>query len=488
MSMLLPFSMSGNSNRKNATCIRSALIHLFLLLCAGAAFAASNAWDSVLIADVPHVTQRPDFCGEACTEMWLRKLGHAITQNDVFNASGVDPLKARGCYAPEMASTLKQLGFSVGDVWSKVPAGSNEALQAQWTALHADLKKGIPSMVCMRTDNTASAREHIRLILGYDAKDQEVIYHEPAEKNGEYARMKLSEFLDCWPLKYETNLWTVIRFRLESGTINKPAHSEGFSNADYAQHMMTLKQIMPTKGFTVVIRNPFVVIGDEPPDMVRRRAEQTVAWATEKLKKAYFKKDPARIIDIWLFKDKKSYEKHAREIFNDTPTTPYGYSSTEHNALIMNIGTGGGTLVHEMVHPFIDTNFPICPSWFNEGLASLYEQSAERNGEIVGLTNWRLAGLQAAIRDQEVPSFKALTSTTKWGFYQDDRTTNYAQARYLCYYLQEKGLLTKFYHEFVKNCGHDPTGYETLKTVLGEKDMDAFKIKWEQFVLSLTFP
>ena len=32
-------------------------------------------------------------------------------------------------------------------------------------------------------------------------------------------------------------------------------------------------------------------------------------------------------------------------------------------------------LVHEMVHPFMDADFPACPAWFNEGLASLYEQS-----------------------------------------------------------------------------------------------------------------
>jgi len=35
---------------------------------------------------------------------------------------------------------------------------------------------------------------------------------------------------------------------------------------------------------------------------------------------------------------------------------------------------------------------------FNEGLASLYEQSAERDGRIIGQTNWRLRGLQSAIR------------------------------------------------------------------------------------------
>ena len=47
-----------------------------------------------------------------------------------------------------------------------------------------------------------------------------------------------------------------------------------------------------------------------------------------------------KIIDIWLFKDKESYQRHTRELFGETPTTPFGYYSDEHRALIMNIATG----------------------------------------------------------------------------------------------------------------------------------------------------
>ena len=124
----------------------------------------------------------------------------------------------------------------------------------------------------------------------------------------------------------------------------------------------------------------------------------------------------------------------------------------------------------------------------NEGMGSLYEQSSGEELKIRGLTNWRLAGLQEAIRAKKVPSFEALTGTTDNEFYRQDRGTNYAQARYLCYYLQEKGLLEKFYHDFSANHEEDPTGYETQKRILGENDMQAFKTKWEKFVLGLRFP
>lgn len=267
---------------------------------------------------------------------------------------------------------------------------------------------------------------------------------------------------------------------------NTPKAAAGFTDADYAQHLEKLKKKVP-QGFTVLIQKPFVVIGNESPIMVRRRAEYTVKWAAQRLKRMYFPKDPDDIIDIWLFKDKLSYRKYTWEIFRDKPNTPFGYSSPKHKALIMNIATGGGTLVHEMVHPFVAANFPECPAWFNEGLGSLYEQSMGKGDEIIGLTNWRLAGLQEAIRKNAVPSFKTLTSTTGFSFYQEDPGTNYAQARYLCYYLQGKGLLKKFYHKFHTNYKKDPTGFETLKQILGESDMDAFKKKWERFVLQLKF-
>ena len=259
------------------------------------------------------------------------------------------------------------------------------------------------------------------------------------------------------------------------------------SAKDYEAHVALLKKRLPP-GFSVVIQEPFVVIGDGGLAAVSRSATGTVKWAVDHLKADFFKDDPEEILDVWLFKDRESYNKYTKEIFNDNPGTPYGYFSHKHKALIMNIGTGGGTLVHEIVHPFMYANFPECPPWFNEGLGSLFEQANERDGHIIGMTNWRLAGLQKAIKAGTVPSFKALTAMTSGEFYNEDRGTNYAQARYLCYYLQERGLLIQFYKEFVANQKQDPSGFKTLKKVLGEEDMEKFKTKWEAFVLKLTFP
>ncbi len=268
--------------------------------------------------------------------------------------------------------------------------------------------------------------------------------------------------------------------------LSSTAHAE----LDYDAHIANLRATYDLDNFTIVRADPFVVIGDEPPEEVHSRAEHTVRWAVRKLKAEYFDHDPNHIIDVFLFKDRASYERHGQAFFNITPHTPYGFYSSAHRALIMNIATGGGTLVHEIVHPYVEANFRgrACPAWFNEGLGSLYEQSAERGGRIVGLTNWRLPILQKAIRAGDVPPFRELCSTTPHAFYAMDRGSNYAQARYLCYYLQQRGLLKTYYQRFHANIEDDPTGYQTLKQVLGITDMDRFQRDWEKWILTLRFP
>jgi hypothetical protein len=268
-----------------------------------------------------------------------------------------------------------------------------------------------------------------------------------------------------------------------------PALAVSFSEADFARHIAALEGEVKKKAgpaeFSYITQKPFVVIGDETKQAVQQHAEGTVKWAVDRLKLDFFTNDPKEILDIWLFKDAASYEKHARLLFGETPTTPYGYYSSHHKALIMNIETGGGTLVHEIVHPFMEANFPACPPWLNEGLGSLYEQCGDVNGHIHGFTNWRLPGLQRSIKSGNLPSFKTLTAMDSKAFYNEDKGTNYAQARYLCYYLQEKGLLVKFYQEFLTHQKEDPGGFNTLQKILAERDMDAFKTKWEKYVLGL---
>ncbi|MFT5122777.1 MAG: hypothetical protein ACI97B_001409 [Verrucomicrobiales bacterium] len=448
-----------------------------------------SAPKSVLLENIPHIEQQPDFCGEACVAMFLQHLGKPHTQEDVFNASGLDPVEGRGCYTRELQAALIAMGFDPGKAAYTISATKAQSKMHQhFSAVHADLLQGIPAILCMHYNDQPKTTEHFRLIVGYDAKTDEVIYHEPAEADGGYKRMKRSLLYTLWPLKYDRTNWTLIRMALKPKQLKAPIAHASFSDAAYAQHILALKKRLPSDDFHIVLQRPFVVIGNEKPEQVRLRAEQTVHWATTHLKEQYFTRDPEEILDVWLFKDAKTYNKYNQEMFGGSPTTPFGYYSRQYKALVMNINTGGGTLVHEIVHPFMESNFPGYAAWFNEGLASLYEQCGERKGQMVGFTNWRLAGLKKAITSGEVPTFQRLCSTTTDEFYHQDRGTNYSQARYLCYYLQEKGLLKTYYETYRANADSDPSGYESLKQVLKQPDMKAFQKSWEAFVTRLRFP
>ena len=204
---------------------------------------AENSYRDALIKGVPHVKQRPDFCGEACVEMVLRKLGKKGDQDYVFNMSGLDPANGRGCYSADLNRALQRIGFKPGQVFFNIDVShaANE-IEAQWKSLHADLLQGIPSIVCMHYDAKPQTTEHMRLVVGYSAASDEVVYLDPADTSAAYRRMKRSVFLSLWPLKYEQAQWLIIRFRMEPADIKEPPATSGITDADYAQHILTTQE------------------------------------------------------------------------------------------------------------------------------------------------------------------------------------------------------------------------------------------------------
>lgn len=260
-----------------------------------------------------------------------------------------------------------------------------------------------------------------------------------------------------------------------------PAAAEPSAD-DLQKRRDALEARLAGQGYTVVIEPPFVVIGDEPARTVKHRASGILRWSIRLLEAEYFKARPDKLIEVWLFKNESSFRKGAKKFFGDDPDTPYGYYSSEHDAMVMNIGPGAGTLVHEVVHPYIEANFPDGPSWFNEGLASLYERPTEKNGRIWGLPNWRLPNLKKQIATNALPDLGTLLGTSRNEFY-DAPFDSYAYARYLLLYLQDQGKLTRFYEAFVAD-QRDLTGRTALEAVLGEK-LETFEPRWRKWAAAL---
>ena len=246
------------------------------------------------------------------------------------------------------------------------------------------------------------------------------------------------------------------------------------------------KPKLDAEGFSYTTSGPFVIAGDGGRAKLARYRDGTVVAAERALRATYFDKPPADPVLILLFERPGPYRRLAKKWFGDDDVPHFGFFRRSDGVMLMNVGTGTGTLVHELVHALMAPDFPDVPDWFNEGLASLYEQCSLSGDTIKGHENWRLPDLQQAIRTDKLRPLAEMIEDEQ--FYDAKLTgINYAQARYLMFYLQEKGLLKEYYRRFRDNVKADPTGLKTLKQVLKTDDLDDFDKTWRKWVLTLRF-
>ena len=95
--------------------------------------------------------------------------------------------------------------------------------------------------------------------------------------------------------------------------------------------------------------------------------------------------------------------------------------------------------------------------------------------------------LQEGLAKGHWVSLKNLLATTESQFYADPHGMHYAEARYLCYYVQSQDKLREFYKEFVSNSDDDPTGVKTLCHVLEKESIEAVEKDLLNFVRSLKY-
>jgi hypothetical protein len=237
-------------------------------------------------------------------------------------------------------------------------------------------------------------------------------------------------------------------------------------------------------GFLVERDGVFVVAGNLSRRQFDAYLQHTIGAGARALWNAYCTKKPDYLITIYLFRDDKSYRHWAKELFGDRDVSHFGYYRPWDQTLVMNIGTGGGTLVHELTHALVKPDFPDIPTWFDEGLGSLHEQCSLAGGGIVGLVNWRLPAVQEAVRKGALVPLTRLVATTTAEFRGAKESLHYAEARYLCMYLQKLGVLKRFYREFRDGFKEDRTGAKTLVKVTG-KPLADLEREWVAWVKTL---
>ena len=224
----------------------------------------------------------------------------------------------------------------------------------------------------------------------------------------------------------------------------------------------------------------FVVATRLPEGKLFRFKHYTLRPAAHAMWHSYFDRRPDYPITIYLFTDDPSYRRFSRRVLGLTNVGTYGYYAPRWEALAVNLTTGEGTLIHELTHALMKPDFPGCPVWFDEGLATLHEEARIERGVLVGRLNWRLADLEQALAAGRVIPLPQLLSTSWKAF----TSLHYAEARHLVLYLQRQGLLERFYRQFRRNHRHDPTGARTLVAVTGRR-LPQLEQEWLAWVRQL---
>jgi hypothetical protein len=251
--------------------------------------------------------------------------------------------------------------------------------------------------------------------------------------------------------------------------------------ADVATRGAEARQELGARTQVETVEDVFVLV--TPP--ARGSLAETTAL-TKRVLAAYFNgrfsKKPSQAISVYLFPDAKGYEAYCQKRWAAACGSPYGFYRPDERRIVMNAGPGIGTLTHELVHPIVETDFPEAPTWLNEGIASLFEAlSMPAPGEVHGVKNWRHPRLLRALgspAERDKASLPALFGMSDEAFRGADEDLNYATARYLCQWLDQKGLLWPFYQRYREHHAEDPTGAKSFLAVVGKAPAAASEEWW----------
>ena len=296
--------------------------------------------------------------------------------------------------------------------------------------------------------------------------------------------MARRDFLTRWPHTTDDGPPSVTRIRLAPGpaplVVSPPSATP--PQADYA-HPLLAREPRLEAGMTVLLRPPFVIIGDAERSRVEETARSVVWLAANDYEKHYFHTPPP-ITEVWIFRSGETYAYHTQRLTGRPAPTAFGFYDPAAHALYANLAAGSGTLLHELVHPYMRASIPDCPPWYNEGMGSLFESAGVRNGRLAGGLNWRLNGLKRAIRNNRLGPLTDLLARGPTRFHGLDHAESYAAARYLVFYLQEHALLDPFHRSFLLHHSRDPSGRRTLERTLGES-LERFERHWRNWILQL---
>lgn len=259
--------------------------------------------------------------------------------------------------------------------------------------------------------------------------------------------------------------------------------------ADRDRRVRAAKEELRAHVQTAVVSDIFVVIG--PPGWQGRVFDDSVALMRNAMKgfmNGRFGKKPEHAISVYLFGSAQSYESFCTMKYAAPCIAHFGFYEPQDRYMVMNAALGLGTLTHEIVHPLVEADFPGAPTWINEGIASVFEQPIiPRPGEIHGGKNWRHPRIKKALSsaaERDEARLDRLFGMRDEHFRGKKEDLHYAQARYVCQWLDERGKLWPFFQRWRDTRDVDPTGEKAFREVVGMTPEEAHAA-WAKWTLSL---
>jgi hypothetical protein len=156
-------------------------------------------------------------------------------------------------------------------------------------------------------------------------------------------------------------------------------------------------------------------------------------------------KTPDEHVKLLIYSNEDRYRTEAAKL--GPVISDWGFYMPDKRTAIANVGASIGNLRHELVHPLIGDDYPAIPVWLNEGIASLYGSAKLGKHGFTFLVNYRLRDLQKALKANTLPSLSDLANSTEDDVHGDRAMVFYAYARYVLFYVDQKGKLSELYAE-----------------------------------------
>ena len=163
------------------------------------------------------------------------------------------------------------------------------------------------------------------------------------------------------------------------------------------------------------------------------------------------------------------------------------YDDTTRTAVSMRLGQ---FMTHEFTHALHAADQHALgqehPVWLSEGLASLYESCEIDGNQLIAHDNSRLKFVRFAAKSGGLLPLDKLLRMTRQDFNSRPNLA-YGQASCLLRYLQEAGLLKRFYDVYTAGYGKDPTGAAALAEATGSK-LPAIQMALSEWILERPEP